>query len=94
MRRDKIDTRQVGTGTVHNDASIRSGSTGRRTALRESRFPDRADFSEPSLYGAPSAAADVDSGSAGRISFALAKDFAHDGCGISLAEEEVAQEVP
>ncbi len=86
MRGDKIDTRQVGTGTVHNDASESSGSTGRRTALRESRFPDCADFSEPSPYGVPSAAAYMDAGAACRISFTLAKDFAHDGCGIALAE--------
>jgi len=28
------------------------------------------------------------------IGFVLAKDFAHDWCGIALAEEEVAQEMP
>ena len=40
-----------------------------------------------------SPATDVDSGPACGIGFVLAKDFAHDGCGVALAEEEVAEEV-
>ena len=42
----------------------------------------------------PSPATDVDARPPHGIGFVLAKNFAHDGCGIALAEEEVAQQVP
>src|SRR5215207_8591552 len=37
--------------------------------------------------------ADVDAGSCGGVIFVFADDFADDGCGVALAEDEVAQQV-
>jgi hypothetical protein len=47
-----------------------------------------------SLFGARSALPEVDAGPAGRVRLHFAEDFTHQRCGVALAQEQVAQQVP